>query len=54
VNAKQYLSHEKGIDASRIELRTGVGAERTVDTTLVPAGASLSEDGTTVVDEGSV
>jgi hypothetical protein len=53
VNAKRYLSQDKGFDASRIELRTGVGAERTVDTTLVPAGASFSEDGTTVVDESS-
>jgi hypothetical protein len=54
VNAKQYLSHDKGIDASRIELRTGMQSERTADTILVPAGASFSKDGTTMVDESSV
>ena len=35
VNAKQYLSHDKGIDASWIELRTGMQAGLTVDTSLV-------------------
>ena len=54
VNAKHYLSHDKGIDASRIEVRTGVESGRTADTILVPAGASFSEDGTVLVDESSV
>ncbi len=54
VNAKQYLVHDKEIDASRIELRTGLQAERTVDTILVPLGASFSEEGTSPVDENIV
>jgi hypothetical protein len=58
VNAKQYLSHDKGIDASWIELRTGMqaGANSGYHSRLafVSAGASFSEDGTTVVDESSV
>ena len=54
VNTKQYLVHEKGIDSSRIELRTGAATGQTVDAILVPAGASFSEEGTTLVDESSV
>jgi hypothetical protein len=54
VNAKQYLTHDKGIDASRIELRTAMATDRTADTILVPAGASFSDDRSTVVDESSV
>jgi hypothetical protein len=54
VNVKHYLVHEKGMDASRIELRTGAAKERTVDAFLVPSGASFPEDGSTVIDESSV
>ena len=51
VNVKRYLVHDKGIDAARIELRTGTEKERTADAFLIPAGASFAEGGTTVVDE---
>jgi hypothetical protein len=54
VNTKQYLIHEKGIDPARIELRTGMATGQTVDAILVPAGASFSDDGTSLVDESSV
>jgi len=48
-NAKEYLVKEKGIDASRIEIRTGSGGGMKVDIWFVPAGASFNEAGTTVV-----
>jgi len=48
-NAKAYLVKEKGIDASRIEIRTGSGGGMKAEIWFVPAGASFSEPGTTVV-----
>lgn len=45
-NAKKYLSQKKGVDASRIDTRTGAGAlkagkeNRRMDIILVPDGAS--------------
>jgi hypothetical protein len=54
VNTKQYLTHEKGIDPARIELRTGMATGQTVDAVLVPSNASFSEEGTSLVDESSV
>ena len=48
-NAKEYLTKEKGIDPSRIEIRTGTGEGMRADIWLVPAGASFNEPGTTVV-----
>jgi len=49
-NAKAYLVKEKGIDASRVEIRTGSGAGMKAEIWFVPAGASLTEAGTTVVN----
>jgi len=40
LDVKQYLTGEKGIDASRIEVRTGTASGRTVTDTIVPIGAS--------------
>jgi hypothetical protein len=54
VNAKDYLVTEKGIDASRITVYTGSDDAKTVTTTLVPAGATLSTTGLTPVDESAV
>ena len=54
VNAKDYLVTEKGIDASRISVYTGTDDAKTVTTTLVPAGATLSTTGLTPVDESAV
>ncbi len=53
VNTKAYLVTEKGIDASRIQVRTGTSGENEVDDYLVPAGATFDNDvpGTTAVDE---
>jgi outer membrane protein OmpA-like peptidoglycan-associated protein/opacity protein-like surface antigen len=48
-NAKAYLVKEKGIDASRIEIRTGSGAGMKAEIWFVPAGARFNEPGTTVV-----
>jgi outer membrane protein OmpA-like peptidoglycan-associated protein len=56
VNTKAYLVTEKGIDASRISVRTGTTGTDEVDNYLVPAGASFDKDypGTTPVDESVV
>lgn len=57
VDAKAYLSGgeaKQGIDASRIEVRTGSGGTKTADFWIVPAGATFNESGTTAVDESKV
>jgi hypothetical protein len=56
VNTKAYLVTEKGIDASRISVRTGTKGTNEVDDYLVPAGASFDTEitGTTAVDESTV
>jgi hypothetical protein len=56
VNTKAYLVTEKGIDASRISVRTGTTGTNEVDNYLVPAGANFDNDfpGTTPVDESVV
>jgi hypothetical protein len=56
VNAKEYLVTDKGIDASRISVATGTADTQTVETYLVPSGATFTNDvhGTTPVDETKV
>ena len=56
VNTKAYLVDEKGIDASRISVRTGPTGTDQVEDYLVPAGADFDADvpGTTPVDESVV
>jgi hypothetical protein len=54
LNEKQYLVNEKGIEPSRIELRTGETAGRTVDNVLVPAGATWDPSGTDSFDPARV
>jgi len=54
VNAKAYLVTEKGVDAGRISVYTGSENGKTVTTTLIPAGATLSTSGLTPVDESAV
>ena len=54
VHTKEYLVKEKGIDASRISVYTGTTDGKTATTTLVPAGATLSTDGLTPVDESAM
>jgi hypothetical protein len=50
LNARQYLTGEKGIDAQRIELRVGKSGKRTATTVFVPVGAIYPTDDTTLVD----
>ena len=56
MNTKAYLVTEKGIDASRIQVRTGTNGQNEVEDYLVPAGATFDNDvpGTTAVDENAV
>jgi outer membrane protein OmpA-like peptidoglycan-associated protein len=56
VNTKAYLVTEKGIDASRISVKTTSTGPEGVDNYLVPAGANFDHDvpGTTAVDETAV
>ena len=56
VNTKDYLVKEKGIDPSRISVRTGTQGNKEVENYLVPAGATFDSDvqGTTAVDESTV
>src|SRR5581483_10847685 len=57
VNEKAYLSGgeaKQGIDASRIETRTGTGGSKPADFWVVPAGANFTEEGTTPVNESKV
>src|SRR5271170_4292420 len=54
VNTKDYLVTEKGIDASRISVYTGSDNGKTVTTTEIPSGATLSTTGLTPVDESAV
>ena len=53
VNTKDYLVKEKGVDASRITVRTGTKGTNEVDDYLVPAGASFDSEmpGTTAVSD---
>jgi outer membrane protein OmpA-like peptidoglycan-associated protein len=50
VNTKAYLTQEKGIDPSRIDLRTGSGGTRVAEIYLVPAGANFDVQGTQTFD----
>ncbi len=56
VNAKQYLVKDKGIDASRIQVRTGNSGAKEVEDYLVPAGANFENDipGTEPVNESEL
>jgi hypothetical protein len=56
VNARAYLTageNQKGIDPSRVEVRTGAGGMR-IEIWIVPEGATFNEPGTTAVDETRV
>jgi hypothetical protein len=54
MNARQYLTQEKGIDASRIELRVGDTSGRTLNDVLIPAGATYNDANTQLFDEASI
>ena len=54
LNARQYLTKEKGIDPSRIEVRVGQTSGRTLDNILVPSGASYSDPNTALFNEHAI
>ena len=47
LNSRKYLVEEKGVDAARIDVRTGQTAGRGATNVFVPLGATYA-DGTTV------
>jgi hypothetical protein len=54
VDSKFYLTEgeaKQGIDASRIEVRTGSGGTKTAEYWIVPSGATFDSTGTQPVDE---
>jgi hypothetical protein len=54
LNVAQYLTQEKGIDPTRIEMRTGGDLTRSLDNILVPAGATFTPGETNTFDSNSV
>lgn len=54
LNVQQYLTDEKGVDPSRIELRKGDASGRVVENTLVPSGVNFDPGSTTTFDTGTV
>ena len=50
-NTKAYLVNEKGIDANRIDVRTGNSGNMQTEIWLVPAGATFNNEGTMVATE---
>lgn len=54
LNVAQYLTDAKGIDRSRLELRTGDGQARSVENTMLPAGAMFDPGNTATFDTGSI
>lgn len=54
LNARQYLTDEKGIERGRIAVRVGETSGRTVRDVLVPTGASFSEPSTQPFEERSI
>jgi hypothetical protein len=49
LNERNYLTEDKGIDASRIEPRMGTATGRTATNTFVPAGATYNPGDTTAI-----
>lgn len=50
INVKIYLTEEKGVDPSRIQLRTGGATDRSAENVLVQPGATWDPGGTTSFD----
>lgn len=51
VNTKEYLVKDKGIDPTRIEVRTGTAGGQRAEIYIVPAGATFNLENTTPVPE---
>jgi hypothetical protein len=56
LNTRAYLVYEKGIDSSRIEVRTGNAGTPSVQNYLIPSGAIFANDvpDTSAVDNSTV
>jgi hypothetical protein len=54
LNVKQYMTDEKRIDPSRIQIRTGENTGRATENVLVPQGAAWDPVGTTSFDPSQV
>jgi hypothetical protein len=54
MNARQYLTQEKGVEPSRIELRVGETSGRSLDDVLVPSGATFNNPNTRDFDENAI
>lgn len=54
LNARQYLTEEKGVPAGRIDVRVGEALGRTVRDVFVPSGASFSEPATQRFEERTI
>ncbi len=54
LNVREYLVQEKGIDASRIEMRIGGDSGRAVENTLIPEGGSYDPGAVSSFDASSV
>jgi outer membrane protein OmpA-like peptidoglycan-associated protein len=51
INERQYLVEGKGIDATRIEVRTGGESGRTASNTFVPVGGTFDQDSSTTIPQ---
>lgn len=54
LNVKQYMTDEKRIDSSRLQVRTGDSTGRMVDDVLVPQGATWDPGETASFDPGQI
>jgi hypothetical protein len=54
VNARAYLVEDKGIDAGRIEIRTGIEDAQKAILWIVPAGATFDMSNTVSINESLV
>jgi len=54
VNTKAYLTEDRGIDAGRVEVWTGIEDTQKVILWIVPTGATLDMSNTVIVDELNV
>jgi hypothetical protein len=54
MNARAYLVEEKGIDSSRVEVRTGIEDAQKVILWIVPAGATFDMSNTVSINESLV
>jgi hypothetical protein len=54
LNIRQYLTQEKGIDPSRIEVRVGETSGRTANDILVPTGSTYNDANTQLFDENDI